>query len=53
MKLLVEAPDEGDGIEVFAAAIAIGDPLARLAREVEIEHRRDGIDAQAIDVIFV
>ena len=39
--------------EIFAAAEFVGDPFARLAAVVEIEHRGHGIDAQAVDVIFV
>ena len=31
----------------------VGDPLAVPARVVEVEHRRDGVDAQAVDVVAV
>ena len=41
---------EGDGLEVLAAAVAVGDPLAVLARVVEVEHRGHGVDPQAVDV---
>src|ERR1035438_3745686 len=34
----VEAAQELDGLEVFAAAEAVGNPLACFARVVEIEH---------------
>src|SRR5688572_14680106 len=44
---------ELDGFEVFAATESIGDPFAGFAGIVEIEHRCDGIDAQAIDMKFI
>ena len=50
---LVEPFDEVDGGEVFVAAVDIGDPLAGLARIVEIEHRRDGVDPQAVEMIAI
>ena len=31
---------------------SFGHPLARLARVVEVEHRRDGVDAQAVGVVL-
>ena len=48
---LVEAPQERDRVEVLVAAVDVGDPLARLPRVVEVEHRGDRIDAQAVDVV--
>ena len=50
---IVEFLEELDGLEVFAAAEFVGDPFARLAAVVEIEHRGHGIDPQAVDVVFV
>ena len=50
---LVEAAEEVDGFEIFASAEFVGNPLALLARIVEIEHGGDGVHAQAVDVIFV
>src|SRR5205807_6561968 len=41
---------ELNGLEVFAATVLIGNPLARLARIIEIEHRGDGVHAQAVNV---
>ena len=38
-------------LEVLAAAVLVGDPLARLARVVEVEHRGDGVHPQAVDVV--
>src|SRR6266852_9662732 len=49
----VHALEEIDGVEIFAAAKLIGDPLAGLAGVVEIEHGGDGVDAEAVDVILV
>src|SRR6266536_2692870 len=42
-----------DGIEVFAAAVNIRNPLTGLARIIQVKHRSHGIYAQAIDVISV
>ena len=53
MDLLVELLEEVDGFEVLAAAEAVGNPLAFLAAVVEVQHRGDGIDAQAVDVVLV
>ena len=47
---LVEAAQEVDRLEVLATAVLVGDPLAVLARVVEVEHRRDGVDAQPVGV---
>ena len=46
----VEPLQEVHGFEVLAPAVLVGNPLAVLPRVVEIEHRRHGIDAQAVDV---
>src|SRR5690348_4694746 len=46
----VEALEEIDGLEIFAPAKAIGNPLAGFARVIEIKHRGYRIHAQAIDV---
>ena len=53
VSFLIEAAQEIDGVEIFASAEFVGNPLALLARVVEIEHGGDGIHAQAVDVIFV
>ena len=53
MSDFVEALDEIDGFEIFAATIAVGNPFVVLARIIEIEHGSDGVHAQSIDVIFV
>ena len=50
---LVEPAQEVDGFEIFASAEFVGDPLAFLARIIEIEHGSDGIHAQAVDVVLV
>ena len=49
---LVELLQEGDGVEVLAAAELVRHPLARLARVVEVEHRGDGVDPDAVDVVL-
>ena len=49
----VEAPDEAQGLEVLAAAVAVGDPLPRLAGIVEVEHGGHGVDPQAVGVVAV
>ena len=45
----VEAAQEFDGLEIFAAAIFVRNPAAGGPAVVEIQHRGDGIDAQAVD----
>ena len=42
--------EERDGVQVLAAAVLVGPPLAGLAGVVEVEHRGDGVDAQPVDV---
>ena len=42
--------EQADRLEVLATAVHVGDPLAVLARVVEVEHRRDGVDPQPVDV---
>ena len=49
----VEAFQEIDGVEIFAAAVNVRDPLAGFPRIIEIKHRSHGVHAQAVDVIFV
>ena len=50
---LVEPLEEVDRLEVLVAAEDVGDPFAGLARVVEVEHRGDGVDAQAVEVVAV
>ena len=50
---LVEAPEEGDRLEVLVAAVNVRQPLPRPLGIVEVEHRRDGVDAQPVEVIPV
>src|SRR5690348_15000917 len=45
--------DESDGLEIFAAAELVGEPLAFLAGIIEVEHGSDGVYAEAVNVIFV
>ena len=42
--------EELHGLEVLAAAVDVRRPLARRARVVEVEHRGDAVDAQAVGV---
>ena len=46
----VQRTKELHGFEILATAEEIGQPLARLAAVVAVEHRGHGIDAQAVDV---
>ena len=48
----VKLTQKVDRFQVLSAAIAVGHPLPRFARIVEVEHGGDGIDAQAVDMIF-
>src|SRR5215470_3727443 len=50
---LIEASEKIDGFEILASAELVGDPLALFAGVVEIEHRRNGVDPQTVDVILV
>jgi hypothetical protein len=46
----VQLPQELHRLEVLAPTVPVGHPLPRLARVVQVQHRRDGVDAQAVDV---
>ena len=50
---LVHALQELDRLEILAAAVLVRQPLAFLARVVEVEHRRDGVDAQPVGVVLL
>ena len=47
---VVELPQELDRLQVFAAAILVGDPFALFARVIQVKHRGHGIDPQPVDV---
>jgi len=49
----VQSLKEIDSFKIFAAAIAIRDPLTFFARIVEVEHGGDSVHAKAVDVVFV
>src|SRR5207248_8948111 len=49
---LVHLLQELDRLEVLAAAVLVRQPLALLPRVVEVEHRRDRIDPQAVGVML-
>ena len=49
----VEGLEEGDGFQVLAAAMDVGDPLSRRPAVVEVEHGSDRIDPEPVDVIAV
>ena len=51
--LFIQVAQEGSSVDVLVAPLRVGHPFAGLARIVEIEHRGDRVDAQAIDVIAV
>ena len=46
--LLVEHAQESDRVEVLAPALRIGNPFALAPRVIQIEHRGDRVDAQAV-----
>jgi hypothetical protein len=50
---LVELLQELDGFEILAAALPVAQPLSGLPAVVQIQHRRDGIDPQAVHVELV
>ena len=37
-------------IQVFAAAVLVGNPFTLFARVVKVEHRGHGVDAEAVNV---
>src|ERR1700756_3726818 len=45
--------EEANRFEIFTPAKGIWNPLARLARVIEIEHGCDRVYAQAVEVILV
>ena len=49
----IEMPHETDGLQVLATSVVVRHPLTGLTGVVEVEHRGHGIDAEAIDVIFL
>ena len=49
----LSARKEFDCFEVFLAAIAVRYPLAFAPAIVEIQHRGDGVGAQAVHVVFI
>ena len=46
---LVQALQEADRLQVLASAVHIGNPFARLAAVVAVQHRGHGVDAQPVD----
>ena len=46
----VHVAHEIDRLEILASAVAVGNPFAGGTRVVEIEHRGDSVDAQAVEV---
>ena len=50
---LVEAAEEGHGLQVLPAPVAVGDPLSLFAAVVQVEHRGHGVHPEAVDVIAV
>jgi len=42
-----------DGLDVLPPTESVWDPLAFLPRIIEIQHRRDGVNAETVDVIAV
>ncbi len=53
VRLLVELLEKGDRRQVLATAEFVGDPVARLAAVVEIEHRGHRVATDAVDVVLV
>ncbi len=53
VKKAVEVLEELYGLKVFATAVLVRYPLVLFAGIVEVEHGGDGIDAQAVEVIFL
>ena len=51
MNGLIDRPEEVYGLEVFASAITVWDPLPFFAGIIEVEHGGDSVDAESVDVI--
>src|SRR5205807_10581795 len=51
--LFVPPPKEFDRFNIFTPAIPIGNPFSFFARVVEVEHRRDGVNPQAVGMITI
>jgi len=51
--LFVEPLEEIDGGQILIAAVLVGQPLAGLARVIEIQDRGHGVHPQAVDVILL
>ena len=47
---LVDALQQADRLEVLTPAVHVRDPLALLSRVISIQHRRDRIDAQSVEI---
>src|SRR6202030_3117012 len=45
---LIEHPDERNSVEIFAAAIDIGNPLTGVTRVIQVEHRGNRVNANTI-----
>ena len=50
---MVHALEEGDGLEILAPPMLVGDPLALFPRVIEIEHGGYRIDAKPVEMIAV
>ena len=46
----VQLLEKRDRFEVLVAAVAVRNPLARLSVIIEIQHRRDRVDTQSVDM---
>ena len=51
--VLVDPLQQLDGLEVLVAAVLVRHPLPGLTGVVQVEHRGDGVDPQAVDVELV
>src|SRR5260221_13044777 len=50
VRYFVHALEEVDGVQIFAAAVAVGHPFAGMASVIEVEHGSDGVHTNADDV---
>jgi hypothetical protein len=49
----VQLLQEPDRLQILPPAEAVRNPLARVPRVIQIQHRRNGVDPQPVDVIFL
>ena len=50
---LIHLAQKRNGLQIFVAAVLVGNPLAVFARIIQIQHGSNGINAQAVNMKFL